>query len=542
MDESNGYRGWDLHLIAGKPTVHLIHLWPQDAIKVIAKNPIPKGQWVHVFVTYKGMGNANGLKLYVDGVPVPFDIEVDHLTGSIATSIDTHIGRRSGMGAVFTGDVDDPVFFNRAITHEEVGHFANVPPSKVFRQIPAAKRTPEQRKAITEDWLRANDPVFKNASDTLATLEKRKAQLDAAIPTVMVMKEMPEPRDQFVLIRGIYDHHGDKVQATTPAFLPPIPAPSNRLALAKWLVSPSNPLTARVTVNRMWERLFGTGIVETSEDFGTRSSFPSHPELLDWLATDLVAKKWDLKALWKEMVMSATYRQSSAVTPNLLARDPANRLMARGPRFRLPAEVIRDQAMAAGGFLAEKIGGPSVHPYQPKGVWDETAGLNGNLRNYKNDTGAGLHRRSLYTIWKRTAPPPDMVLFDVPSREICSVRRPRTDTPLQALTLLNNVTYVEAARGLAQRILTEGGSTAQSRIDLAFRLVLSRRPVSAESAIFVAAINRETARYQANPKAAASLLKQGDLPVQKRDNPAVLAAYTLAASTLLNMDETVTKR
>jgi len=242
------------------------------------------------------------------------------------------------------------------------------------------------------------------------------------------------------------------------------------------------------------------------------------------------------------MVMSATYRQSSAINLKLLAVDPANRLLARGPRFRLPAEVIRDQAMFAGGFLTEKIGGPSVYPYQPKGVWDETAGLNGNLRNYKNDTGPNLHRRSLYTIWKRTAAPPDMVLFDMPSREICSVRRPRTDTPLQALVLMNDVTFVEAARGLAQRMLREGGPTPASRVDLAFRLLLGRDPSPAESAILTGAIKRETKRYEADPKAAKALLAMGDLPVDTIKDPRVLAAYTLVASTVLNMDETVTKR
>ena len=543
MDEGSDYRGWDLHLVDGKLAVHLIHQWPQNAIKVIAKDPIPKGEWVHAFATYDGSAKASGVHLYVNGLSVPFNIEVDHLTDTIRTKIDTHIGRRSGSVAAFTGEIDTPVLYGRTLSPAEVQQLASVSASTVLLSIPIEKRTPEQREEITREWLRSHDATFKATLMKVTEMERSKAKIQSEIPTVMVMKELPKPREAFVLLRGIYDHHGDPVLAQTPAFLPPLPAgvKNNRLALAKWIVSPQNPLTPRVTVNRMWERLFGTGLVETSEDFGTRSSFPTHPELLDWLATELIVKKWDLKSMWKEIVMSATYRQSSDITPQLLALDPANKLLARGPRFRLPAEVIRDQAMCAGGFLAEKIGGPSVRPYQPKGIWDETAGLNGNLRNYKNDSGSNLHRRSLYTIWKRTAPPPDMVLFDVPSREICSVRRPRTDTPLQALTLMNDVTYVEAARGLAQRILKEGGASPKTRIQLAFQLVLSRNPTSAENAIFERAILRETKRFRANPDSAKALLKQGDLPLANMD-PVELAAYTLAASTLLNMDEAVTRK
>jgi hypothetical protein len=544
MDEAADYRGWDMHLVMGKPTVHIIHDWPKDAIKVVANEAIPKGQWTHVFVTYDGSAKASGIHIYVDGESAPFSVDTDHLTGSIRTATDLHIGRRSGDGAVYVGEVDDPSLYSRQLSDSEVRQLSAIPAAKVLLQIPVSQRTEDQRKEITRDWLRDKDAEFKNLESQTIAVTKQRDTLDAQIPTVMVMKELPKPRDQFVLIRGVYDKHGDKVTAATPKFLPPPPAgiPDNRLALAKWIVSPDNPLTARVTVNRMWERLFGTGIVETSEDFGTRSSFPSHPELLDWLATEIISKKWNLKAMWKELVMSSTYCQASDVTPKIEALDPANRLLARGPRFRLPAEVIRDQAMYAGGYLTEEIGGPSVHPYQPKGIWDELAGTNGNLRNYKNDTGPNLYRRSLYTIWKRTAPPPDMVLFDAPSREICTVRRPRTDTPLQALVLENDVTYVEAARGIAQRILREGGKSPGSRIDLAFRLLLGRNPKPSELAVLTKAIDREVARYDSDPKAAESLLKHGDLPLDSHENATQVAAYTVVASIILNMDETVTKK
>ena len=570
MDDASGYRGWDLHFIDGKLAMHLIHQWPENAIKVVAKSAVPKGEWVHVMATYDGSGKAKGVHLYVNGASVPFDTAADTLNATTLTTAGARIGRRT-PGAVFTGEVDDPVLYSRELTPAEAAQLADVSPAKPLLAVPAAKRTYTQRKVITREWLRANDPAFRLLDEALAETERQKQTLDAQIPTVMVMREMPKPRDAYILIRGQYDKHGAKVTAGIPAFLLPgaviennrplqrmvppgseadggtnravtLNSPNNRLTLAKWIVSPENPLTARVTVNRMWERLFGTGIVETSEDFGTRSSFPSHPELFDWLATELLKENWNLKALWKEMVMSATYRQASDISPHLLALDPANRLLARGPRFRLPAEVVRDQAMFAGGYLAEKIGGRSVRPYQPAGVWDETGGLNGNLHNYKADTGSGLYRRSLYTIWKRTAPPPDMVLFDVPSREICRVRRARTDTPLQALVLMNDVTYLEAARGLAQRVLREGGPTPASRIDLAFRLLLSRDPTLEETRILKASIERRIARYRENPATARALLKQGEIRIDPKTDQCELAAYMMAASTILNMDETVTKR
>jgi len=356
------------------------------------------------------------------------------------------------------------------------------------------------------------------------------------------MQDLPKPRDCYVLIRGAYDKHGDKVNAAVPAFLPPIPKgyANNRLGLAEWIVSPSNPLTSRVAVNRLWERFFGTGIVATSEDFGTRAEFPSHPELLDWLATEFVRLKWDQKALIKELVTCATYRQVSDETPEIAKADPLNRYLARGPRFRLPAEVIRDQALAAAGLLVEKIGGPSVRPYQPDGVWDEL-NVYGNLRNYKHDTDSGLHRRSLYTIWKRTAAPPEMTLFDMTARETCRVRRARTNTPLQALVLLNDVTYFEAARVLANRMIKEGGATPEARLNYAFMWTLSRPASADEERILEASLKRRVEHYRKNLKAAKKLISTGDALNVPHTDPAELAAYTITASTILNMDETLTK-
>jgi hypothetical protein len=295
-----------------------------------------------------------------------------------------------------------------------------------------------------------------------------------------------------------------------------------------------------VAVNRFWEKFFGVGIVKTSGNFGSQADFPSHPELLDWLATEFVRLGWDMKAIQKEMVMSAAYRQSAKVTPELVERDPENRLLARGPRFRLQAETIRDQAMAIAGLLVEQIGGPSVRPYQPDGVWDEI-NVYGNLRNYKHDVGPGLYRRSLYTIWKRTSAPPGMTIFDMPSREVCTVRRARTDTPLQALALLNDVTYVESARVLAERMITEGGSTPEARIAWAFKRATARTPDEDEVAVLARGLASRIGRYKTDPAAAHKLISEGETKADPKIDPAELAAYTMTANVILNLDEVVTR-
>jgi hypothetical protein len=295
-----------------------------------------------------------------------------------------------------------------------------------------------------------------------------------------------------------------------------------------------------VQVNRFWEQLFGIGLVKSSENLGVQAEWPSHPELLDWLATEFVRSGWDVKALLRSIVMSATYRESSRVTPALLGRDPENRLLARGPRFRLQAEAIRDQALAISGLLVEGLGGPSVRPYQPDGIWDEVS-VYGNLRHYKHDRGAGLYRRSLYTIWKRTAAPPAMLLFDTPSREICTIKRPRTNTPLQALTLLNDVTYVEAARVLAERMMKEGGTTSDDRIAHGFRLATLRWPSEAERMVLTSGFERRLAKFREDRDAARELIRAGESKADSRLDDAELAAYTMTAGLILNLDETITK-
>jgi hypothetical protein len=361
--------------------------------------------------------------------------------------------------------------------------------------------------------------------------------------TALVMKEMATPRATHILTRGAYDKPAAEVTAGMPAALRPLSPdlPRNRLGLARWLVDPTNPLPARVTVNRLWQSLFGVGLVRTTEDFGTQGELPSHPELLDWLATEFMRREWDMKALLRLLVTSSTYRQSSRLTPVLRDRDPENRLLARGARYRLQAEFLRDQALAASGLLVSKIGGRSVRPYQPPGLYEQVASALATPV-YILGSGPDLYRRSLYTYWRRSVPNPTLLLFDAPSRETCTVRRPRTDTPLQALDLMNDPTYVEAARVLAQRMVREGGAAAAQRLAYGFRCVLSRSPRKPELDILVSAHLRALKEFQAAPAAAAKLLKVGNSSVDPTINSAELAALTTVASTLLNLDEAVTKQ
>ncbi len=405
-------------------------------------------------------------------------------------------------------------------------------------------------------------------------LKKQQSELEQLVPSAMVMRDMNKPRDTFMLIRGQYDKLGDKVTADTPAVLPRLPeeAPRNRLGLAQWLVHPSHPLTSRVIVNRYWQMYFGTGLVRTSEDFGSQGELPSHPELLDWLAAEFLigrggdgergsgaiassphlplspspppAAPWDIKQLQRLIVTSAAYRQASRVSPALLAKDPENRLIARGPRHRLPAEFIRDLALSVSGLMQHKIGGPSVSPYQPSGLWEELMaradGKNWTAQEYTQSHGADLYRRTMYTFWKRTCPPPQLATFDAPDRETCTVRRARTNTPLQALVLMNDPTYVEASRKLAERIMLEGGATTESRITFAFRLATSRPPTPRELAVLRRIHDQQLARFRGDEPSALKLLAVGESPRNEQLAPADLAAWTMVANTILNLDENVT--
>lgn len=417
------------------------------------------------------------------------------------------------------------------------------PPAAVLAvmKIPTENRTPQQRSELEKYYRASVDSPLRDADYALAAAKAELEKYERTVPSVMVMKEGPV-RDAFVLKRGEYDKPGDKVSMVTPAVLPPMPknAPGNRLGLAQWIVSPENPLTARVWVNRAWEKFFGYGLSKSTENLGTQSEYPVHPELLDWLATEFIRCGWDMKAMQKLIVMSATYRQSSKLTPALLEKDPENRLLARGPRFRLPGEVVRDQALAVAGLLVPKVGGPSVKPYMPDGVWDDTSKY-GDLRGYKADTGEGLYRRSFYTIWKRTAAPPTMLLFDAPTREICTVKRSRTNTPLQALSLLNEVTFVEAARSLAQQMMQHGGATPEQRIAYGYQRATARSIDPAALKQLVAGVQKRIAEFQAKPAEATALITQGTTKADASLNPTELAAYTTTASVLLNLDRVITR-
>ena len=441
---------------------------------------------------------------------------------------------------------------------------AKIPPPIIAAlDVAPAARTAAQKNELAKFYRENADNPVKQAEAALAAAKKALDDFFANVPTTMVMEELPQPREAHILKRGEYDKPGDVVPRALPAMLPPLPAgvPNNRLGFAKWLVSGEHPLTARVWVNREWERFFGTGLVKTTENLGSQAEWPSHPELLDWLASVFQTPKaqtsssqlstlnsqlaaggvgWDMKAMQKLIVTSATYRQSSRVTPELIAKDPENRLFARGPRFRLGAEALRDQALAISGLLVDKIGGPSVRPYMPEGVWDETS-VYGDMRGYKPDTGEGLYRRTLYTIWKRTAAPPTMMLFDSPSREICTVKRSRTNTPLQALALLNEVTYIEAARALAQRMITEGGTTPEDRIAWAFRRATGRKPQPAEVKLLADGLAKRTARFRQSPAESGKILTLGAAKPDPKLDPIELASYAVTANILLNLDEVVTR-
>jgi len=541
MDDASGFRGFDLLATGGRLQVHIVSHWPDDALKVITHDPVPKDSWHHVFVVYDGSGKASGVAVYLDGRALPLDVEADTLKGPITNAQPLRLGKRS-TSLPLNGQLADIRIYSRALSAEEVARIAARPMLDLAR-APAEGRSKPRQDMLARFYAEHYAVDLRAARDAVASLHKERDAAQAKIPTVMVMEDMATPRETFVLKRGQYDmpDPSRKVSPGVPACMPDMPehAPANRLGLARWLVDPENPLTSRVFVNRIWQQHFGVGLVKTTENFGLQGEPPSHPELLDWLATEFIAGGWDMKALHRLIVTSATYRQSSRADEQSIARDPENRLLARGPRFRLPAEAVRDNALAISGLLVAKLGGPSIKPYQPAGLWEELAGGAGE-GPYVRDKGDGLYRRSLYVYRKRTVPHPVMATFDGSSRETCQVKYAKTNTPLQALELLNDVTYVEAARHLAQLMLTEGGLTPAERVNYAFRRAVARPPTDAESAVLVRALARYRQDFD-SLDAAEKLIRHGDSPVPPGLDPRDLAAYTTAASVILNLDETMTQ-
>lgn len=417
----------------------------------------------------------------------------------------------------------------------------------IFKNTSSTNRTPEHVAQLRNHFLSKVclelKPTFDPLNSALVEAKKKREEYNDAIVQTFIWRDLEKPRESFVMLRGAYDRPGEKVTRNVPAIFSPLANTTNatRLDLANWLLSPENPMTARVAANRFWQQFFGFGLVRTADDFGSQGEPPSHPELLDWLALSFRESGWDVKGFVKLLVTSATYRQSSQFTPALLARDPENRLLARGSRFRLDAEQIRDNALYVSGLLDTTMGGKGVRTYQPPNIWEPVGFVGSNTREYKQDKGSALYRRSLYAFFKRTAPPPFMTSFDAPNREQICTRRERSNTPLQALQLMNDVQHYEAARALAERMLSEGGATAKERLIFAYKTVLSRAPSAQELVIVGQALDQHLVRYQADPEAAKKAISFGDSKARENLNVTELAAYTLAANLVLNLDETVTR-
>lgn len=524
--------GYYLHLEDGKVQLNLVKRWLDDSLRVETAAELPADQWTHVAAVYDGSRYWQGVQIYFDGVPQPLEVRQDFINQTF-----TAAGQplRIGHGAArFVGRLNDVRIYRRALTRDEVGIVAE--PQGVSA---LAAQAPESNKLVASFHRFAAPAWIQRIARRAAGAAERLTQFENALPTLMVMQELGERRDTHVLLRGQHDQPGEAVQPNVPRRLHPFPksAPRDRRGLARWLVDPDNPLTARVLVNRLWQLHFGMGVVETAEDFGIQGARPTHPRLLDWLAVQFMESGWDIKALQRQILLSETFCQSSSGDAAQVARDPDNRWLARGPRYRLPAEIVRDQALAASGLLKHRLGGPSVRPYQPQGLWKEIA----TDTNYEQSHGNDLYRRSLYTYWKRTVAPPTMMTLDAVSREACVVQRARTNTPLQALALMNEVSFVEAARMLAARGMRAAHSP-NAQIDAMFRLAVVRRPTAAERRVLKHAFQKHLARFQHDLAEAERLLSEGESPHDSQLDPAQWAAMTLVASTILNLDETLTKQ
>jgi len=538
---ARGDQGYGLFLVNGKLQIRLEAADIDNRIVVETAAPVALGRWQHVAVSYDGSRLAGGFRFYVDGRPQPVRVIIDRANNPTRIAKEPlRIGYGPGAEGRFRGSIGDVRVYDRALSPEEIQVIAAAEPLDAIARLPEQERSSAQAAKLRWAFLdQYADAGLRELWDELSDLELERERLIDGFPTVMVMEEMDPPRPAHILQRGVYSAPGERVSPGVPAVLPPLPsgAPNNRLGLARWLVDRSNPLTARVTVNRFWQMLFGAGLVRTVENFGAQGDWPEHPELLDWLAVEFIESGWDVKHILKTIVTSATYQQASRLTRQLAERDPENRLLARGPRLRLPAETIRDQALAFAGLLSRRIGGPSVKPYQPDGLWEELA----NAGKYQRDSGEALYRRSLYTFWKRTIGPPAMLLFDAAPRETCIVRETRTNTPLQALNLMNDVTYLEAARVMAERMVKEGGASPESRLAYGFRLATARPPRAEELEVLAGSFRHFLDRYRSRPDDAAAYLSQGERPRDGSLDAAEHAAYAAVASLILNLDETITK-
>jgi hypothetical protein len=542
MDEGNAFRGWDVSVQGRRIGLHMVHAWPDDALKVVAKNQLKPDTWTLVSVTYDGSGKAEGVKIYYDGKlePNPNVENNKFKKGTIRTEVPLVIGGRSKAATAHGVGLANLAIWGRSLSTAEVEGISRAQLIADVVKLPPEERVKAGDK-LYDWWLGSFDEPFRTATAKLTALEAEMAAIRKRGTVAHVMNEKNEMAKAFILDRGEYDRRKDEVKADTPDILPAFPAeaPRNRLGLAQWLLLQDHPLTARVTVNRFWQEVFGTGLVRSAGDFGTTGELPSHPELLDWLAVEFREGGWDVKRLFKLLVTSAAYRQSAATTPDKLTKDAANRLLSRGPRFRMDAEMIRDSALAASGLLVKQIGGPSVKPYQPDGVW-EAVSMGGNTNKYARDKGEGLYRRSMYWFWKRSAPPASMDIFNAPSREACCVKRERTNTPLQALVTLNDPQFVEAARALADRALEVAGETDDARLEFIAERLLARPLSSAEATIARQSLTDLADWYKAHPDDAKQLVAVGDSKPRAAD-PVQLAAWTMLTNELMNLDEVLCK-
>ena len=543
MESGPGYRGWDFWMQQRRVGMHVISSWPDKGMKVVSSAQVPANEWVHVAVTYDGSRKASGLQIYINGAVQEKNVENDKLdTSTIRTQTPWRIGQRANSEQ-FTGAMQDLRIQKRILSAAEMDALAKLSRYQTILANAPDQRSEQEVTDLYNFWLKKFDTTFNERTAELAALEKEQSDIQARGTIAHVMNERSEAATAFVLYRGEYDQRRDQVNPGTPAVFPPFPteAPRNRLGFAQWLLRPEHPLTARVTVNRFWQELFGIGLVRTTGDLGVSGEIPINQDLLDWLAVEFRESGWDMKKLVKLMVMSSTYRQSAVVTPEKLDKDPANRLLSRGPRFRMDAEMVRDSALQVSGLLVPTIGGPSTRPYQPEGVWESIAMTGSTTSQYKRDSGDNLYRRSMYTFVKRMAPPASMDLFNAPNREICTIRRERTNTALQALVTMNDEQFVEAARRFAENILKEGGSTDEQRLQWAGKRVLSRDFRSEELPILMSSLEELTAFYRDHAKEAGELIQTGESEPDAALDVASLAAWTMLCNQILNLDEVLNK-
>jgi hypothetical protein len=548
----NGNRGYEILLRKdGTLTAGLHHVFPDNSIEVETVPAIAPGEWHHVALTYDGSSRAAGVRLFKDGRPAESRAIVDNLHRSILhdrkgknweNPPSLRIGRRHDE-TLADVTVDELRVHDAQLTAFEVAGLAGEPEA-LARALarPAAERSAAERAALREHYVLRLQTGLEEKRRALVAARGEENALLTSLPEVMSMRELPRPRATFVLTRGAYDAPTERVEPGTPEAILAFPKdlPRDRLGLARWLLDPKHPLTARVIVNRYWALFFGRGLVATPADFGSQGRLPTHPELLDWLATTFVDSGWDLKALQRRIALSATYRQSSVADAEALEKDPANEWLGRGPAYRLSAEEIRDAALAASGLLVRRIGGPSVYPYQPPGLWEELATR--NATTYVPGRGEDLHRRSLYTVWKRTSPPPSAIAFDAAERLSCTVKRQRTSTPLQALVLLNDPQYLEASRVLAERMIREGGASKAERIAYGFRLLTGRHPDEGELALLEKLDADEGAAFAGDLRSARAFLAVGKRAAKVSLAPAETAALAVVASTMMNFDGAVFRR